>query len=112
MALKIYPLSVRQAHPPDKCSAASLLDDALRVAQVCCALRALCRQAGEHSSVSTAVLLADRPQCGRSAAVGAERSARGEVIARPEVQRNIPQRCGRPSHNHSRSDRNAFCLQS
>lgn len=53
------------------------------------------------SSVSAAVL-----------AVSAEMCTRGEIIASPEVQRDVPQLCGCGRGDHRQPSGNEFCLQS
>lgn len=63
----------------------------------------------KHSFVSVAVLLAVHPL---SVVASVQMSTHDEVILSPEVQCNIPQLCGRSSHNHRQSGKNVFCLQS
>lgn len=89
----------------------SCRDEALQVANVCYALGAL-TVSDEERSVSVAALLLVYLERSRSVVVSVQMSSHGEVTVSPEVQWNIPQLCGRPSHNHRQSGGNVFCLQS
>lgn len=89
------------------CSNISYSNEALEVASVCYALRAL--SVSDRSALLSVLLYV--VQHSRSAVASMQMSTRGEVIVSPEVLCNIPQLCGQPFYNHRQSGRNVFCLQ-